>query len=181
MEFLPLCFATHEYGVKNAFVVRPNLEVVDREEELNVRADAPELFEQARMARLLVGDVEEIQEGLCLIHYQLRDRTCGWLRSRYPGMSAEDLADAWGDTLLGVLKAAREGRFDPDRPLMRWLLTIAYRRAADITRRNTSWQRLTGEPRQQLSALGLDNGLGTGARAAEDAVADALSTSLIHG
>jgi len=38
--------------------------------------------------------------------------------------------------LLNVLEAAREQRYDPDRPLLPFLFTLAYRRACDRIRKN---------------------------------------------
>jgi DNA-directed RNA polymerase specialized sigma24 family protein len=97
--------------------------------------------DHADVARLLTGDPAESRLALERIHERLRDRVCGWIRTRYPGLSPDDLADVWSETLLGVLRAARKGRFDNHRPLVGWIMTIAYRRAADLTRRSHAWRR----------------------------------------
>lgn len=97
-----------------------------------------EEFDEEGTRILLIGSDEEIDRGLVLIDQYLRGRLYGWLRKNFPGMSPEDLADAYGETLLDVLKAARGRRFDGDRPLMPWLCQIAYARAVDRTRRSTS-------------------------------------------
>ena len=54
---------------------------------------------------LLWGNEAEIREGFALIDKHLRDPICGWLRvNYYPGISADDLADLWQDTLVELLK-----------------------------------------------------------------------------
>jgi DNA-directed RNA polymerase specialized sigma24 family protein len=98
--------------------------------------------DHADLARLLAEGNAELRVALEGIHRRLRDRVCGWIRTRYPALSPEDLADVWSETLLGVARAAREGRFDPGRPLVGWLMTIAYRRAADLARRARSWRKV---------------------------------------
>ena len=52
-------------------------------------------------------------------------------------MSAEDLRDAWGSTLVCVLQSVRSRGFATDQPITSWLHKIAYARAADQTRRQT--------------------------------------------
>jgi DNA-directed RNA polymerase specialized sigma24 family protein len=116
---------------------------------------------------------QSLDRGLVLIHQHLQNRIVGWLRRRFPGMAPDDLADAWGETLVAVLMLARERRFDGDRPLMPLLCKIAYARATDHTRRRTTrddalaavgemlrgtqagrrWQRLDPAERNEVMAL----------------------------
>ncbi len=98
----------------------------------------PGQFDEEAVRILLIGDDEEIDRGLVLIHQHLQNRIVGWLRGRFPGMVPDDLADAWGETLVDALGLARERRFDGDRPLMPLLCKIAYARATDHTRRRTT-------------------------------------------
>jgi DNA-directed RNA polymerase specialized sigma24 family protein len=98
-------------------------------------------FDEGRVRRLLAGTGADIDEALGLIEAHLRDRLCNWLRGLFPGLTAEDLADAWQETLVGVLRAARARRFDPARPLAPWLGQIAYARTADVLRRATAYGR----------------------------------------
>lgn len=133
----------------------------------------PGQFDEEAVRILLIGDDEEIDQGLVLIHQHLQNRIVGWLRREFPGMAPDDLADAWGETLVGILRRARERQFDGDRPLMPLLCKIAYARATDHTRRRTTrddalaavgemlrgtqagrqWQRLDPAERNEVMAL----------------------------
>ena len=96
------------------------------------------VFDERKVKRLLQGEYRDVAQALGQIMDHLRDGLCGWLRRHFPGLSPEDLADAWQDTLVAVLTAVRQNRFDANRPLIPWLCTIAYRRATDLTRRKSS-------------------------------------------
>ncbi len=96
-----------------------------------------DLFDEARIRQLFAGSEEEIGQGLALVDASLRQHLCVWLRRQFPSLTPEDLADVWGETLVGVLQAARQRRFQPDRPLLPWLCHIARARAIDHIRRRT--------------------------------------------
>lgn len=96
----------------------------------------PSDFDEEGVRILLLGDAPDIERALDSIQRHLRDYIGGWIRRKFPGLPAADLADVWGDTLCGVFEAVREGRFDGDRSLIPWVRQIAYRRAVDRTRRN---------------------------------------------
>jgi DNA-directed RNA polymerase specialized sigma24 family protein len=102
-----------------------------------IALDTTKSFDREHVSRLLAGSAEDIRRAIELMEEHLRGRLCGWLRKLFPGLAADDLGSAWADTLVAVLKAARAGRFDPDRPLMPWLCRIAHCRAVDYTRRET--------------------------------------------
>ncbi len=108
---------------------------------------ATNVFDEERVKKLLQGEYRDVAQALGQIVHHLRDGLCGWLRRQFPGLSPEDLADTWQETLVSVLTAVRKGRFDANRPLIPWLCTIAYRRATDVTRRKST----TGEA---LAAVG---------------------------
>jgi DNA-directed RNA polymerase specialized sigma24 family protein len=99
--------------------------------------DTPNSFDPEQVGRLLAGNEKEISRALELVDEHLRGRLYGWLYKRFPGLAPDDLANAWGDTLLAVHRAARAGRYDPGRPLLPWLCKIARARAVDGTRRET--------------------------------------------
>ena len=105
------------------------------------------IFDEERIRSLLCGGDREVAEALTQIVCHLRTSLCGWLRRNFPGLTPEDLADTWQETLLSVITAVRSGRFDARRPLIPWLCTIAYRRATDVTRRRSS-------ARDALAAVG---------------------------
>jgi DNA-directed RNA polymerase specialized sigma24 family protein len=96
-------------------------------------------FDEEEVVLLLAGGEEEVRRGLTLIDQHLHQRLCSWLHKRFPGLSPEDLADAWGATLLCVLQAARGQRGCPGRQLVWWLCGIARARAIDQLRRKTAW------------------------------------------
>lgn len=95
------------------------------------------VFDEERVKKLLQGEDRDVAQALRRIVEDLRDGLCGWLRRHFPGLSPEDLADTWQETLVAVLTAVRDGRFDAKRPLIPWLCTICYRRATDLTRRKS--------------------------------------------
>jgi len=108
-------------------------------------------FNDRRIRTLLLGGRAEVSDALEQIVCHLRDGVCGWTRKRFPGLAPEDLADVWQDTLVSVLKAVKSRRFDATRPLVPWLCTLAYRRAADLTRRRTSSSEVLERVGQQLA------------------------------
>ncbi len=92
-------------------------------------------FDEAEVLDLLTGTEEEIGRAVVLIDRHLRVRLCRWLGRRFPRMSEDDLADAWGGTILGVLRAARGRRFRSDEGLFPWLCQIVRSRGIDDLRR----------------------------------------------
>lgn len=98
-------------------------------------------FDEDAAKILLLGGAEEINEGLSLIDREFGRALCGWIRHRFPGIPSADLGELWVDTLLGVFKMIKAGRFDADRPLVPLLVEIIWKRAADRVRRVQSSDR----------------------------------------
>lgn len=94
-------------------------------------------------ARLLVeqGDVEQ---AMRLVHDGMRRSVCLWLHRCFPTLTTEDLADAWGATLYGILRSIQTGRYDTRRPLVSWVCRIAYNRAAESVRRAATRKKTQG-------------------------------------
>jgi DNA-directed RNA polymerase specialized sigma24 family protein len=92
---------------------------------------------ETEVCALLAGGDEEVNQAVTLIDRHLRGRLCRWLHRRCPGLSADDLDDAWSEALLGVLRAARRRYFRPDRPLFGWLCHIVGARGTDALRKHT--------------------------------------------
>ena len=131
------------------------------------------VFDEEETKLLLLGDADEMEKGLDLIHQHLKKRVCWRVRHYLPGLKPEDLADCWQETLTAVFKAAREGRFDPDRAMGPYLVTIAQRKGIDLLRRQTTrdealtavgeslratesgrqWQGLSGPERNEAMGL----------------------------
>jgi DNA-directed RNA polymerase specialized sigma24 family protein len=101
-----------------------------------------EAFDEGQVRLLLGGSPEEVRRGVALIQVHLSVHFCRRLRRRFPGLSPEDAADVWGETLVSVLGAAGRGRFDPGRPLLPWLSRIALARTVDHTRSLTARRRV---------------------------------------
>ena len=92
-------------------------------------------FDEEAVKILLLGDAEEINDGLSLIDREFRPALSGWIRHRFPGIPSADIGELWGDTLLGLFKKIQAGRFDADRPLAPLLKRILRSRATDRVRR----------------------------------------------
>jgi DNA-directed RNA polymerase specialized sigma24 family protein len=105
-------------------------------------------FDEPAVRLLLAGGAKGVGEGVALIERHLGAPMCRWIGRRFPGLSAEDVADAWAETLLRVLRAARAGRFRPQRPLLPWLRRIAQARAVDLVRRRASCESALAALRQ---------------------------------
>lgn len=99
-------------------------------------------FDEEEVCILLVGSSDEIAHGLDLINRHLREGMVGWLRQHFPGISPDDRAELWGQTLVNVLEAVRDKRFNADRPLLPWLCQIVKARAVDWVRRHKAQDRL---------------------------------------
>jgi DNA-directed RNA polymerase specialized sigma24 family protein len=97
---------------------------------------ATKTFDDERVRLLLAGNEAEITEGLQHIHDSLRDRLCGRARNFFPGFRPQELADAWHDTLTDVLRAAKNGGIDLNRPLEPLVWTILKNKVADHFRRS---------------------------------------------
>lgn len=101
--------------------------------------EVADMFDELEVRMCLAGGEEDkIAVGLEIIHKQLRGRLCAWIRKSFPGLTADDLATTWSETLLGILEVARAGRFDGERPLFPWLCQILKARAIDHLRRQTT-------------------------------------------
>lgn len=103
-------------------------------------------FDEEAVKILLLGSAEEINDGLYLIDREFRRALSGWIRHRFPGIPSADVGELWGDTLLGLFKKIKAGRFDADRPLVPLLKRILRARATDRVRR-------AGSADRQLQAL----------------------------
>lgn len=88
---------------------------------------------------LIAGSDAEIRDAFVLIDKRLRVPICVWVRKRYyPGMSVDDLADMWADTMTELLKKVRDGKYEGDRKVFSDLCQIVSRNTIDLRRRHQS-------------------------------------------
>lgn len=93
---------------------------------------------EAEIARLLAGPSldslsgedrdkreEEARRAIELAYRHFSERKRRAARSRFPYLSSEELADAWVDALMGVMRKALRGEFDAEGSLSA-LLRIAF-------------------------------------------------------
>jgi len=105
-------------------------------------AKAQDHDEEIRL-RLTGVNETEIREGFTLLDKHLRDPICGWLRvNYYPGISAEDLADLWQETLAELLQEIRAGKYTGERKVFTDLCRIISTNAIDQRRRHKSRDKL---------------------------------------
>lgn len=69
-------------------------------------------------------------------------RICACLRSHFPGMRSQDVAECYSDVLIQFMQvledydaSPKSASFNPDEPLLPFLLTIARRRGIDWLRK----------------------------------------------
>jgi RNA polymerase sigma factor (sigma-70 family) len=73
-----------------------------------------------------------------------------YVKSKYPGLSPEDLDDVWAETKMGLLtKWQSDDGLDVDRDLGGLLRTIATRRACDLLRKRSKQDNLVDVQRER--------------------------------
>ncbi len=91
---------------------------------------------------LSCGTAAEIQEGFALIEKNLRDPVCGWVRTDYAGISPEDLADVWQESLIELFKQVKAGKYTGERKVFTDLCQIIHANGIDQRRRHKSRENL---------------------------------------
>ena len=86
------------------------------------------------ISRLLAGDSCCQEDAIRLIDIHLRLAVIAKIRRTAPSLSFEEVADAYQEVLLGVWRIAASSHYDPKKPLLPLLLTIAQRKAVDRLR-----------------------------------------------
>jgi DNA-directed RNA polymerase specialized sigma24 family protein len=87
------------------------------------------LYGQERKARR-----DDIERGVDLAYRHYCDRIRCFVRRRFPYLSSEELADAWVDTVMELMRKALRGRFGRRGSLRHLLRTIVLRRCHDRVR-----------------------------------------------
>jgi len=93
--------------------------------------------------RLVAGSDHDIRDAFDLIDKQYRVPVCAWVRQNYyPGMSVQDLADMWQDTMMELLKKVREGKYGGEQRVFSDLCQIISRNTIDLRRKHRTRQRV---------------------------------------
>lgn len=85
---------------------------------------------------LLIGDSREQERAISLIDKHLRRAIIYKIRETAISLAPDELLDVYQDVLLNVWNAAKEKRYDPDKPMLPFLFMLAQRRAYDRVRKN---------------------------------------------
>jgi DNA-directed RNA polymerase specialized sigma24 family protein len=98
--------------------------------------------DETEIALLLMEGGAQRAEGLRKLDEAYRACVAAHLRARFPSMRSDDIADCYTDVLIQLIEALRaydrdpvESTFDPNQPLLPYILTVAYRRGVDRLRR----------------------------------------------
>src|SRR4051794_20889783 len=94
--------------------------------------------DETEIALLLIGGGSDRAEGLRKLDKAYRMRICACLRSHFPSMRSQDVADCYSDVIIQFMQILAEydaspatSSFTPDEPLLPFLRTIAHRRGID--------------------------------------------------
>jgi DNA-directed RNA polymerase specialized sigma24 family protein len=88
---------------------------------------------------LLCGDAKSVAKAIDWIDQNYRYKIGGVLRRAFRGLSSEDLADVWQDSLVDLYRMTCYGTFRREGALAGLLRTLAVRRGQDRIRRNATW------------------------------------------
>jgi len=84
---------------------------------------------------LLIGDDDEITDGIKRIHEAFGEKISEIIRKKALSADEHDLLDIYENVILSILECAKKGNYNPDaKKLESFIYTIAYRRAADWVR-----------------------------------------------
>ena len=93
--------------------------------------------------KLIAGGEADIRDAFERIDKEFRVPICAWVRKRYyPGMSIDDTADMWQDTMRELLKQVRDGKYDGDRAVFSDLCQIISRNTIDLQRKHRTRDRV---------------------------------------
>lgn len=93
---------------------------------------------------LLIGNEEEVIEGIRRIDANFKEKIVEIIRKRALSTKPNDLFDIYQEVLLGIYKNAREGKYDPGtkkKTLMAFIYKIASNKAIDWLRRKYAQKR----------------------------------------
>lgn len=99
--------------------------------------------DETEIALLLIEGKVERTEGLRKLDKGYRMRICACLRSHFPGMRPQDVTECYSDVMIQFMQTLEaydaspgSSSFNPNEPLLPYLLTIARRRGIDWLRKS---------------------------------------------
>lgn len=102
--------------------------------------------------RLVAGGDGDIREAFVIIDRQYRVPICAWVRKHYyPGMSVDDLAEMWQDTMMELLKKVRDGKYAGEQRVFSDLCQIISRNTIDLRRKHRTRERVLDDIGKTLS------------------------------
>jgi len=93
-----------------------------------------------RIIRLLLGDDRDVENGIELIHDSYSDSIGCWIQRGFGSLSAEDVADAWQETLLCIVRMVVDRQFQENGSIFALLCSIMRRRSIDVLNANKRYQ-----------------------------------------
>jgi DNA-directed RNA polymerase specialized sigma24 family protein len=100
---------------------------------------------------LLIGDSKEQEQAISLIDKHFKKAIIYRIRETALSLAPDELLDVYQEVLLNVWNAAQQKRYDPDRPLLPFLSTLAERRACDRVRKNETKKAYEGRLLDEVS------------------------------
>lgn len=90
----------------------------------------------------LIGNKEEIAEGMKLIDFHFRERIVSFISKRAPSANIDDSFDIYQDVLIGISKDAQDGKYDPDSTSLKaYIYQIASNKTISWLRRKLALKR----------------------------------------
>lgn len=92
-------------------------------------------IDEDELKLLLMGDCNEQHRAIGQIYDIYSEKVVNFVKFHYPSFSPEQLADVMQETFIDFYNASVKTSFDFEKPLLPFLKTIGYRRAADELRK----------------------------------------------
>lgn len=100
---------------------------------------------------LLLGDEGEVGDGINLIHQSYAETIGCWIQRCFCSLSADDVADAWQETLFCIAQMVADGQFSQDGSLYALLSSIMRWRSIDVLNGKTKYEQSLEEYREKAA------------------------------
>lgn len=94
-------------------------------------------IDEEELKLLLMGDCSEQHMAIGQIYDIYSEKVGTFVKFHYPSFNSEQLADVVQETFIDFHNATTKPTFDFEKPILPFLKTIGYRRAADELRKNS--------------------------------------------